>query len=275
MTTPANADPFAQFKSTQREAWSLFAPLEIYTTVPAAKLARFAEIAPGQEVLDVGCGTGVVAVSAARAGARVRGLDLAPALLERARHNANLAGLAIDFVEGDAEALPYADASFDVVVSQFGHIFAPRPAVAVAEILRVLKTGGRFAFASWPPELYTGRLFGLVASYMPPPPAGAAVPAAPPAWGDPNVVRERLGAAVSDLRFERDTMVSPSLSPRHSAHALETSLGPLIKLVAALQGDPPRLERLRAEVLALTEEIFRDNALHQHFLMARATKRAP
>src|ERR1700677_2518199 len=127
MTTPANADPFAQFKSAQREAWSLFAPLEIYTTVPAAKLSRFAEIAPRQDVLDVGCGTGVVAVSAARAGARGRGLDLSPVLLERARHSASLAGLAIDFVDGDAEALPYADASFDVVVSQFGHIFAPRP----------------------------------------------------------------------------------------------------------------------------------------------------
>ena len=159
------------------------------------------------------------------------------------------------------------------MLSQFGHIFAPRPAVVVAEILRVLKPGGRFAFASWPPELYTGRLFGLIASYLPPPGAGAPTPAAPPAWGDPNVVRERLGTAVTDLRFERDTMMSPSLSPRHSVHMLETTLGPLVKLVAALQGDPPRLERLRAEVLAITEEIFRDNAMHQHFLMARATKR--
>jgi len=118
MTTTANVDPFAQFKAGQREGWALFAPLEMYTTPPAAKLVRFAGIAPGQSVLDVACGTGVVAVSAARAGARVRGLDLSPVLLERARQNAQIAGVEIDFVEGDAEALPYADASFDVVLSQ-------------------------------------------------------------------------------------------------------------------------------------------------------------
>lgn len=274
MTTTAKNDPFAQFKSAQREGWALFAPLEMYTTIPAAKLARFAQIAPKQVVLDVACGTGVVAISAARAGARVRGLNLSPVLVERARQNAQIAGVEVDFVEGDAEALPYEDASFDVVVSQFCHIFAPRPPVVVAEILRVLKPGGRFAFASWPPELYTGRMFALIARYMPPPAAGVEMPAPSPAWGDPNVVRERLGSAVTDLEFERDTMIAPSLSPRHSLHMLETTLGPLAKLVVALQSDPPRLERLRAELLVLIEEIFRDNAMHQHFLLARAKKRA-
>src|SRR5947209_700342 len=96
-------DPFAPFKSMQREGWSLFAPLEALTTIPAARLVKFARVAAGEEALDVGCGTGVVAVTAARAGAKVRALDLTPALLERGRQNAAVAQVAVDFVEGDAE----------------------------------------------------------------------------------------------------------------------------------------------------------------------------
>jgi ubiquinone/menaquinone biosynthesis C-methylase UbiE len=144
--TNTNADPFAKFKAAQRETWATFAPAAIFNTIAAAKLVKFAQVAAGQRVLDVGCGTGIVAVSADRRGAKVSGLDLSPALLERARDNAGIAGVDIDFIEGDAEALPYPDASFDVVLSQFGHIFAPRPAVAVKEMLRVLNIGGRSRF---------------------------------------------------------------------------------------------------------------------------------
>jgi len=147
-----HADPFAQYKAAQREAWASFLPVEVITTIPAAKLVKFAQVSSGQTVLDVACGTGVVAVTAARRGATVSGLDLSPVLLERARYNADLAGVTVDFAEGDAEALAYPDASFDVVLSQFGHIFAPRPQVALSEMLRVLKVGGRLAFSSWPPE---------------------------------------------------------------------------------------------------------------------------
>jgi 2-polyprenyl-3-methyl-5-hydroxy-6-metoxy-1,4-benzoquinol methylase len=95
------SDPFVQFKAAQREGWALFAPLEAMTTIPAGALVRFARVAAGEAVLDVACGTGVVAVTAARAGARVRGLDLSPVLLEHARKNAALAGSDIDFVDGD------------------------------------------------------------------------------------------------------------------------------------------------------------------------------
>ena len=268
-------DPFVAFKGVQREGWALFAPLEAFTTIPAATLVSFAGVVPGEAVLDVACGTGVVSVTAARKGARVRGLDLAPALLVRARENAALAQVEIDFVEGDAEALPYPDASFDVVLSQFGHMFAPRPEVATAEMLRVLKPGGRIAFSTWPPELFTGALFSLVGSYMPAPPPGAPTPAPPPLWGDPNVVRERLGSAVTDLVFDRGLMRTPTLSVSHSRHMLETTLGPLVKVVAMLEKDPPRLAKLRAELDAIIGAIFADNQLRQHFLMTRAQKRAP
>lgn len=266
-------DPFAQFKAIQREGWSLFAPLELFTTIPAAKLVRFARVARGEEVLDVGCGTGVVAVTAARAGARVRGLDLTPALLERARENAATAQVEVDFVEGDAEALPYADASFDVVLSQFGHMFAPRPEVAVTQMLRVLRPGGRIAFATWPPELFTGAMFTLLGRYLPPPPPGATPPSPPALWGDPGVVRERLGGAVKDLVFERDVMISPSLTIQHSRAMLEATLGPLIGLVRGLAAQPEKLAQLRAELDGLLGEIHRDNHLRQPYLLTRATKR--
>src|SRR3954463_8643272 len=130
MDTP---DPFAELKNRQREMWASFTPTAMFTTPVAAHLVKFAGIAAGESVLDVATGTGVVAVTAARAGARVTGLDLTPALLEQARENARIAHLDIVWTEGDAEKLPYPDRSFDVVTSQFGHMFAPRPDVAVAE----------------------------------------------------------------------------------------------------------------------------------------------
>lgn len=266
------ADPFAKFKAAQREAWASFAPVEIFTTPPAAKLVKFAQVAGGQRVLDVACGTGAVAVTAARRGAKVSGLDLSPVLIERARKNAGIAALDIDFVEGDAEALPYPDASFDVVLSQFGHMFAPRPAVVVQEMLRVLKAGGRIAFSTWPPEHFTGRMFALVSRHMPPPPPGTDSPAPPALWGDPNVVRERLGAFVTDLLFARDAMITPAMSLRHFRNAQEATVGPLTMLVASLGNDPPKLAQLRAEFDALAADAYEDNVIHMPLLMTRATK---
>jgi len=263
-------ETFDTFKAAQREGWAHFAPMAVTTTVPAARLVRFAGIAPGDRVLDVACGTGVVAVTAARAGATVIGLDLTPQLLSVARDNASVAGVDVDFQEGDCERIPAADGAFDVVVSQFGHIFAPRPEIALGEMLRVLRPNGTIAFSTWPPELFVGRLFALVARYLPPP---EGVP--PPAlWGDPDVVRQRFGDAVRDLRFDRDTMLASSLSPAHSRQATERSAGPVIRLVESLQErDPARLEAFRRDYDALAAEYFEQNTLRQGFLLTRATKR--
>ncbi len=263
-------DPFAEFKATQREGWALFAPLEAITTIPAAKLVSFAKVARGETVLDVGSGTGVVAVTAARLGAKAKALDLSPVLLEVARKNAATAKVELELAEGDVERLPYADAVFDVVLSQFGHMFAPRPEVAVSEMLRVLRPGGRIAFSTWPPEHFVGRLFTLVSSYMGPPADPA--PAPPPQWGDVSVVRARLGDKVKDLVFDRDVMAYPALSPQHYRVTAEASIGPVIKLVATLTPDPPRLARFRSELETLVSEWTEDNTVRQHFLMSRATK---
>lgn len=266
----APADPYAQLKAAQRESWALFAPLATFTTPAAANLVEYADVRAGEQVLDVACGTGVVAVTAALRGAQVKGLDLSPALLEDARRNAAVVEAGIEFTEGDVEALPYADASFDVVLSQFGHMFAPRPAVAVAEMLRVLKPGGRIAFSTWPPDLMIGRMFSLTSRFAPPPPAGVA---APPAWGDPNVVRERLGDAVSGLRFQMDELSIPSLSPRHYRANMELTAGPVIKLVQGLQAQPETLARFRAEMETLIAQYFVGNRVRQTYLMSRADKR--
>lgn len=265
-----DVDPFAKFKAMQRESWGLFAPLATFTTPPAALLVDFAGVKAGQAVLDVACGTGVVSVTAARRGAKVRGLDLSPVLLEEAKKNAAIAGVSIDFREGDVEALPYQDGEFDVVLSQFGHMFAPRPDVAIREMVRVLKPGGRIAFSTWPPELMIGLCFATLGKYLPPPPAGVAPP---PQWGDPNVVRQRLGDAVSAIEFTRDEMVMPTLSPAHYRAHMEHTAGPVIKAVEMLASDPPKLAQMRAELETLIERYFDKNRVRQSFLMTRAVKR--
>src|SRR5262249_33106565 len=150
--------------------WSNFALFENLTGSVAGRLVSFAGIKPGAKVLDVGCGTGVVGLTAARLGARVTGADLTPELVAHAKENSALMGVQAEWLQGDAEALPLPDASFDFVVSQFGHMFAPRPEVAIREMLRVLKRGGVIAFSTWPPEMFVGRMFALNGKYGPPPP---------------------------------------------------------------------------------------------------------
>lgn len=261
-------DAIEKFKSAQRESWRDFAPLEVFTTYSAFPLVKHARIRPEHKVLDVACGTGVVAVTAARLGARVTGLDLTPELLERARENARIAGVEIEWHEGDAEKLPFADGTFDVVVSQFGHIFAPRPPIAVAEMLRVLKSGGTIAFSTWPTELFVGGMFELVARYMPAPPPGVSPPSQ---WGDPNVIRERLGSAVKDLVFDRDRLLSPTLSPQHHREHAEHTVPPIMKLIQS-STDPSKLATFRREYEELAARYFDENAVRHDFLMTRATK---
>jgi SAM-dependent methyltransferase len=263
-------DPFESFKAAQKQGWAHFAPFEAVTTPCAARLVKWAGVRSGQTVLDAACGTGVVSVTAARLGARVTGLDLTPELLERARENARIAAVEVDWHEGDVEKLPFANAAFDVVLSEFGHIFAPRPEVAIGEMLRVLKPGGTIAFSTWPPELFVGRVFALGASYMPPPPPDVAPP---PQWGDPNIVKERLGSAVKDIFFDRATMLVPALSPSHHRTASEKSSGSMARLVATLKGGhSEKLEQFRREYDALAGEYFEDNILRQDYLMTRGRK---
>jgi SAM-dependent methyltransferase len=268
MTRP---DPFADLKKSQREMWASFTPIAVFTTPVAGQLVKFAGIAAGENVLDVATGTGVVAITAARAGARVTGLDLTPELLDQARENARIAQVPqVVWTEGDAENLPYPDASFDVVVSQFGHMFAPRPEIAVTEMRRVLRSGGRIAFATWPPEHFVGRMFALISRHSPPPPAGTAPP---PQWGSPAHITERLAAGFDTPFFARGTMGVPALSVEHFRLFMEKSVGPIQKLVERLGDDPEKLSVIRAEFDALMRPYYAENVVQQDYILTRAKVR--
>jgi len=266
-----NTDPIALFKTKQRETWTMgnFGDMAVFTTPVAGHLVRYAKVNSGHSVLDVGTGTGVVAITARNMGAKVTGLDLTPALLEQAKASAQLAGHDdIAWHEGDAESLPFPDASFDVVLSQFGHMFAPRPEVAMSEMLRVLKPGGTIAFATWPGEQLIGRQFTLISKFVPPPPG---VPS-PVMWGDVTVVRQRLGDKVKGLHQERGIMGVPALTPKHWRLFQEAKAGPFIRAVQALQQDPEKLEEWRKEMDEILGEYLQDNIVRHEYLLTRANK---
>jgi SAM-dependent methyltransferase len=267
---PDMTDPFAAMKQKQRELWASFAPTAAVTTPAAGHLVRFAGIVAGERVLDVGTGTGVAAITAARAGATVSGLDLTPVLLEAARDNARIAGCEVAWTEGDAEALPYESGTFDVVLSQFGHIFAPRPDVAIAEMRRVLKPTGRVAFATWQPEFLIGKVFAFTARHAPPPPPGAATPWS---WGVPSIIAERLAAGFGAPFFEHGELHPSQLSLGHFREMIERSVGPIERVVASLAGDPPKLAQFRAELEAIAAPFFHDNVMQQDYLLTRAHAR--
>lgn len=177
-------------KDRLRTTWITgdFGQIARYTEKCAAEFVDRLNPQPGQEVLDVACGTGNLAIPAARAGGKVRGIDIALNLLEQGRSRADAESLPVEFSEGDAESLAFDDAAFDLVMSMFGAMFAPRPDVAVGEMARVCRPGGKIAMANWTPEGFTGRMFALGAQYIPPP---EGIPA-PVQWGNEAMATARL-----------------------------------------------------------------------------------
>lgn len=167
-------------------------------TVGAAEFVERLNLKPGMKVLDVACGTGNQSIPAARTGAEVTGVDIAPNLIEQAEKWAENENLNIRFHEGDAENLPYAEKNFDVVMTMFGAMFAPRPELVTSEIVRVCRPGGVIAMANWTPAGFVGQMFKIVGSYVPPP---QNMPS-PLLWGDPVTVRERFGDEISEINFE-------------------------------------------------------------------------
>jgi ubiquinone/menaquinone biosynthesis C-methylase UbiE len=210
-------------------------------------VVKRAGVEPGMDVLDVACGTGNTTLPAARAGARVTGLDFTPALLEIARERAADAMVEIDFIEGDAQELPFADASFDRVVSTFGHMFAPDHRRTADEMKRVLRPGGVIAVACWTPDGSIGRMNKMVAELVPPPPDGQP----PILWGTEEHVRELWG----DAEFERHAIEWTDESPESYARFMLDSFGPLLSVRARLAEREDVLEKayidyLRRENLA-------------------------
>jgi SAM-dependent methyltransferase len=228
MNMPALAE-LAKVKQGARATWAAgdyhaVAALQLWDV--GERIVRRAQIEPGEQVLDVACGTGNAALRAAQAGAQVTGVDLTPELFETARRMADEARVRIDWLQGDAEELPLADESFDVVLSTFGCMFAPRHAVAAAEIARVLRPGGRFALASWTPDGAMGDFFRTVGAYLPAPPAFAEPPVL---WGSEAHVRELFDGTGIELRFERETVAPPHFESGDAAlEFLGRNFGPLM-----------------------------------------------
>ena len=206
-----------------------------------------AGVEPGMDVLDVACGTGNASIPAAKAGARVTGLDFAPPLLEIARERSADAMVEIDFVEGDAQDMPFGDASFDRVVSTFGHMFAPDHERTAAEMRRVLRPGGAISIACWSPTGAIGRQFRVIAELVPPPPGTTP----PVLWGTEEHVRELLG----DAEFERHEIEWSDESPESFARFMLESFGPMLNAREVLGEREGELEEaftnfLRGENLA-------------------------
>ena len=201
----------------------------------AVEFADRVGVRKSDEWLDVACGSGQLALVAARRGARVTGVDIATNSIEAASGRATAEGLDARFEEGDAEALPYVDASFDIVATIFGAMFAPRPELVASEMLRVCRPGGTIAMANWTKEGFVGKMFGMIARYMPPPP----VPS-PVLWGNEDVVRDRIGAGVSTRRLTRVTYrFDYPFSPADTVEFFGQYYGPLTRAFAAL-GEPER-----------------------------------
>ncbi len=182
--------PIQQIKASMRATWMAGDFGVVAQTISgdaAAFIGRLA-IPVGARVLDVACGTGNTAIPLARSGCRVTGVDIATNLIVQARERAAAENVTATFDEGDAEQLPYPDASYDAVVTMFGAMFAPRPEIVAAELARVLKPGGRLAMGNWNPASFTGKMFKTGSRHVPPPPG-----IAPPVlWGDEATVRQRL-----------------------------------------------------------------------------------
>jgi ubiquinone/menaquinone biosynthesis C-methylase UbiE len=215
-------------------------------------LVEAAGVAPGMQVLDVAAGSGNAAIAAAVAGADVVASDLTPEMFDAGRADAAAAGVTLAWVEADAEALPFDDASFDVVLSSFGAMFGPRHQVVADELLRVCRPGGTIAMANWTPEGWVGRFFVVQAPFMPPPPPGALPPIL---WGREDHVRELFGDRVSALGFERRTAVVDAFAtPEELVQYYRDNFGPTILAYRAVADDPERRAQLDAGFLQLARD---------------------
>ncbi|MDQ4129331.1 MAG: class I SAM-dependent methyltransferase [Actinomycetota bacterium] len=199
--TPEMAPEMQTLKARLKATWMSgdYGTFAKYLEPSAMEFLERISVPAGADMLDVACGAGQISVPAARAGARVTGVDIATNSIERARARAREEGLDARFDEGDAEELPYDDASFDVVASLFGAMFAPRPDRVAAELVRVCRPGGRIVMGNWTPEGFVGRMFKVIGKHVPPPPQ---MPS-PLLWGDEATVRERLRDGVAELTLTK------------------------------------------------------------------------
>ena len=245
-TNTAQPD-LAAIKVRQQGTWSSGDYAVVGTTlqIMGEQLCEALDIRSGQRVLDVAAGNGNVALAAARRGCDVIATDYVPALLEKAAERAAAERLQIDFREADAEALPFKDRSFDVVVSTLGVMFTPDQPRAAAEMIRVCKSGGKIGLANWTPDGFIGQLFKTIGRHVPPP-AGVKSPAL---WGTRARIEELFGSNASAIDAEPRDFVFRYRSPQHWLDVFKTYYGPLLKAFAGLQ--PAAQAALASDLFAL------------------------
>lgn len=225
----------AAIKERQQQTWASgdYAVVASHIAPIGDALCEAVDIVPGSRVLDVACGSGNAALAAARRFCHVIGVDYVPSLLTRARERAAAERLEIDFREGDAESLPFPDASFDVVLSTFGVMFAPDQERAAAELLRVCRPGAKIGLTSWTSEGFSGQIFALTSRYLPPPPG-----LRPPSrWGSESGMRELFDDGVSDVQLNRRVFMFRFLSPDHWLQFFRTNFGPTIRAFETLDDE--------------------------------------
>ncbi len=246
---PARPD-LAAIKAKQQSTWSSGDYAVIGTTlqIVGETLCEAADVSAGDHVLDVACGNGNAALAAARRFAVVTGLDYVPALLERARGRGAADGLALELREGDAEALPFEDGAFDVVLSTFGVMFTPDQPRAAAELARVCRSGGRIALACWTPDGFIGRVFKAMGRHVPPPPGLRS----PPEWGTERRLEELFGGQVRELRAREREFTFRYRSPAHWIEVFRTWYGPIHRAFQALP--PDAAAALERDLTALLEQ---------------------
>jgi len=241
------APDLAAIKQRQQATWASgdFAVIGTTLQIVGESLAEAADIRAGERVLDVAAGNGNATLAAARRFAQVTSTDYVPALLERGRARAAAEGLEVEFKVADAEALPFADASFDAVLSTFGSMFTPDHARPAREMLRVVRSGGRIGLANWTPEGFLGALFKVIGAYVPPP-AGLK---SPMLWGtEPHLV-ELFGPQAADIRTVRKNFNFRYRSAAHWIQIFRDFYGPTHKAFAAL--DAARQNALEGELTTL------------------------
>lgn len=236
-TTPPPID-YAAIKARQQATWAAgdYAQVGVTLQIVAESLCAAADLRPGQRVLDVATGSGNTALAAARCFVDVVGIDYVPALLARGRERAVAERLPVDFRDGDAEALPLPDASFDMVLSTFGVMFAPDHQRAANELARVCRPGGRIALANWTPEGVLGESFRVIGKYAPPP-QGLQPPVA---WGTEEHLRRLFATSASEFRFARRHFVFRYRSFEHWLEIFRSYYGPFHKTFLALGADQQR-----------------------------------
>lgn len=250
-STTATAVPpgpdLAGLKARQQGAWSSgdYAVVGSTLQIVGEDLCEALDLRAGQRVLDVAAGNGNASLAAARRWCDVTSTDYVPALLERGEARAAANGLTIAFREADAEALPFADASFDVIVSTFGVMFTPDQNKAAAEMLRVCKPKGKIGLANWTPQGFIGQVFKTLGQYLPPP-AGAKSPAL---WGTRERLAELFGSAAVSIQAQPRHFMFRYRSPEHFMDVFKTYYGPMLKAFAAL--DESKQRGLRDDLDAL------------------------